>query len=460
MDICKYCGGEGAHRSGCPACAEVEKTTPDFHNIDLLDRALAYDEPGLKKGAGDFLKKEGKYSDAGVEADESQQRTASPEGSAEKREVAPEERSKVISAWNELVLGHAEQAPDKTLASDQELNEWLNNSLEREYERLVEELGFETDASRMEEISRENDPSRRAELELNYIREAVAAVQERVKNFDRSGTHSTKWDSWPAAIRETREFNCAGATGIGKTLLERAGVEQYLGKAAGHVVNVAKLSNGDWWFVDFMNGERVTKKIEPAERELAGQRALEFRDPDIDYRLVLLRPKNELASSVLGNMAHLKRTASEPGAGTPDIERLTAKKYMGEHAAQFASVDFQEVSDRLNEKEYEAYGTNDYEREEARVRKVHALSDVGRDYLNSLNKDRVTAIANEASADEKGLRDFFFGGDEAVLDRATPELAGFLKALRHGLEKVRETDRETYDDHVERLLVRLRSIKK
>ena len=52
-----------------------------------------------------------------------------------------------------------------------------------------------------------------------------------------------------------------------RALLEKAGVKQYIAKAAGHVVNIAELTNGDLWFVDYMNGERVTKKIEATERD-------------------------------------------------------------------------------------------------------------------------------------------------------------------------------------------------
>src|SRR3989338_6756505 len=246
----------------------------------------------------------------------------------ERQEISSEQKKILGKVWTEMVVDNSDTPENIRDMPNEEIKKWLFESTMKDMESFTNELRLKNDQVLIEKIQKTENLDEKSALELEYIRNVHAQVDSLVHNFDRSGNKSTKWDSWPKRMRETKEFNCVGATLLGINLLEKGGIKSYYGNPGGHVVNIAKLSNGEWWYVDFRNGKQNIIKLEPEEIVIADVPTLKINQPNIDYRLIPLYANSEAAGSVLGNLSSLKHEAEDERIPNEDIEKKEAKEYL------------------------------------------------------------------------------------------------------------------------------------
>src|SRR3989339_1793781 len=172
----------------------------------------------------------------------------------ERQEISPEQKKILGEVWAEMVVDNSDTPKNISGMTTEEIKKWLFESAMKDVESFTNELGLKNDQVLIEKIQKTENLGEKSPLELKYIRNVHAQVDSLVHNFDRSENKSTKWDSWPRRMRETKEFNCVGATLLGINLLEKGGIKSYYGNPGGHVVNIAKLSNGEWCFFYIRRG--------------------------------------------------------------------------------------------------------------------------------------------------------------------------------------------------------------
>ncbi|MDO8261123.1 MAG: hypothetical protein Q7T50_06580, partial [Candidatus Magasanikbacteria bacterium] len=323
-----------------------------------------------------------------------------------------------------------------------EIKKWLFESMMKDVAQFVEELGIKIDTELISKIQNAKDENERSALELEYTKKVHRQVCDITSGFDQSPNKGTKWDSWPKRMRETKEFNCVGATLVGMNLLKSAGIESYYGNPHGHVLNIVRLPNNEWWYVDFRNGKNSMIKIDPEETTIDDARVLKIEQPGIDYKLIPIYDNSESAGSILGNLGSLKRNAEKPDAPDDGIDKKEAKEYFSKHQGDFQKVDFESLHKSLYPKFDEVGATKEMQEEGARIRKKRDLSEPILSYSRTLNKEQLNAMSKEMKDKKTVIGEMLYQGDASVLNEFSPELGKVLELYLEGLERLKGREPE------------------
>ena len=336
------------------------------------------------------------------------------EADVEQQELSPEQKKTLGEVWTEMVIDN-ESVPENIGEIEQtEIKKWLFDSIMKDIEKFSEELGLQIDAELVEKIQKAESLEEKSALELEYIKKAHAQVDEIVQRFDKSANKSTKWDSWPKRMREAKEFNCVGATLLGIYLLEKGGIESQYGNPHGHVINIAKLSNGEWWYVDFRNGKQNIIKLEPEETKIADVPTLKINQPNIDYKLIPLYDNSKAAGSVLGNLSSLKHEAEDESTPDEDIEKKEARKYLEQYGQNFQKADFSFLHQSLYSKFIEFDKTDEMQKEIARIDSMRDFEKPVQNFTKTLTKEQEKALVEEIKTKKEGIENLFYKDDKSV----------------------------------------------
>ncbi|MEK7665147.1 MAG: hypothetical protein AAB361_03325 [Patescibacteria group bacterium] len=339
-----------------------------------------------------------------------------------------------------------------------EIKKWLFRSIMKDTEILAEELGLQIDADLVEKIKKTKNLDKKSALELEYIKKVHSQVDDIVQNFDKSAKKSTKWDSWPKKMREIKEFNCVGATLLGIHLLENGGIKSYCGNPADHILNIVKLSNGEWWYVDFMNGKKNIKKIEPEEIIIAETPVLKTKQPNIDYKLIPIYENSEVVGSVLGNLSCLKQEAEDPNISDENIEKREAKEYLEKYSHNFQKADFSLLQESLYPKLIEIDETEEMQQEIERINTMREFVKPVQDYVKTLTIEQKRAIIEEVKHKKEAIESLFYQEDTSVLEDVSPKLRKALELFLESLKDAKDKQPEVYQEVVELVIDKMRSL--
>jgi hypothetical protein len=373
-------------------------------------------------------------------------------------ELTSEQKKILGEVWTEMVIDDGKAPEAIGEMTTVEIKQYLFESIMNDIEKFSQELGLEIDSELIEKIQNTESPEK-ATLELEYIKQVHAQVDKIVKKFDNSANKSTKWDSWPKRMRETKEFNCVGATLLGMYLLKKSGIESFLGNPHGHVLNIAKLSNGDWWYVDFRNGSRNIIKLEPEKEIIADVPTLKINQPNIDYRLIPLYDNSEVAGSILGNLSSLKREAEDESVSNEDIEKQEASKYLEKYGQNFEKADFSLLNQALYSKRFELKETAEMQEEIGRINRLRNFEKPVQDYTRTLTPGQQDILIAELKTRREEIENLFYKEDEAILSDADASkgLKETLKIFRQSLKNVKDQP-EIYEEAIDKFIGRIRGL--
>lgn len=380
------------------------------------------------------------------------------EADVEQQELSPEQKKTLGEVWTEMVIDNGNTPENIGEMAEDEIKQYLFDSIMKDIEKFSKELGLQIDAELVKKIQNTESVEEKSAFELEYIRKAHAQVDEIVQKFDRSADKSTKWDSWPKRMRETKEFNCVGATLLGIYLLEKGGIKSQYGNPHGHVINIAKLSNGEWWYVDFRNGKQNIIKLEPEEIVIADVPTLKINQPNIDYRLIPLYANSEVAGSVLGNLSSLKHEAEDECIPNEDIERKEAKEYLEKYGQNFQKADFSLLHQSLYSKFIEFDKTDEMQKEITRIDSMRDFEKPVQNFTKTLTKEQEKALVEEIKTKKESIESFFCKDDESVLQDVSQELKKVLELFLESLKSVKEKQPEVYQEAVDKIVGRIRNL--
>lgn len=369
-----------------------------------------------------------------------------------KNELTILEKKQIGEFWPEMILGvSAEQDQiDVSKMNEEEIRRWMYDGLIGETEKLIEEWGIKADAELIEKISVENDLEARAQLQIEYIKKCQ---QEMIRFFDSVKNESSRWSSWPRNMRESGNVNCVGATLIGISLLDRAGIENYFGSPVGHAVNIVRLSNGNWWYVDLRNGEKSVQKITPEITQIDGCDVLKFENKVIDYRTVIIGKKDSVINSILGNLYAAFHEANDSDISDEDLDKRVAIEYISKFSKQFSEINFKSIRNKFFGKELLLKSSEIMQKEKDRIDKLHGFDQQELDkFIKGLSLEQRKALKSETREKIVYVKNFFFKDDEYVLEVASFNLSHALKILRTSLKKIKESDHDLYVEIVKRLV--------
>lgn len=387
-----------------------------------------------------------------------QQKNIGPD--LEKQELTPEQKRTLGKSWTEMAVDNTPVPENIEEMDNKDFKKWLFESTMKDVESFANELGLQADQSLIEKIQKTESLNEKSAIELEYIRSAHAQVDKIVQNFDHSGNKSTKWDSWPKRMRGTKEFNCVGATLLGINFLEKGGIKSYYGNPGGHVLNIARLSNGDWWYVDFRNGENSVIKIEPKETSIAGVPVLKINNPSIDYKLIPIYENSEAPCSILSNLSAMKRNVEDQNIPDENIEKKEAREYLEKHKSNFAKVDFSLFHQTLYSKFIEVEETKEMQEEIRRIDNIREFEKPIQDYIKTLSKEQEKTVIEEIKSKKEAIGDLFYKDDESILHlhEVSPKLKKILGLYLENLRKTKEKQPEIYQETVDKIIGGIRNL--
>ncbi|MDD4409575.1 MAG: hypothetical protein PHW52_02865 [Candidatus Pacebacteria bacterium] len=322
-------------------------------------------------------------------------------------ELSFEERQHLVEKWKKDVIDGKFNIDDGQI-SNQRLKEILSESLMEDIAELSNEWGIELDDSLSDE-------------------EYIEKMRVQVSGLAKKCRIDTHWDSWPKKMREDEGFNCVGATLLGINALNGKGIESYYGNPWGHVVNIAKLSNGKWMYVDLRNN--IVKEIYPEMISLEGNSVLRIDDENIDYKLIPIHDNSIAVGSIIGNLSGLE--AEKGSEEEQDIYQNIKQKLFPEFT------------------EIEEAGEMQVERE--RVESIQEAEEGARNYLRELSEERIREVVREATIKKEAIRNSIL--EASVLEGCSDELQEFLRLMVTGLNSIDK--KEIREEAISRFLSRL-----
>jgi hypothetical protein len=273
---------------------------------------------------------------------------------------------------------------------------------------LSNEWGIESDKSLSEE---------------EYIEE----LQIQMNNLPKKTRRDTYWDSWPKKMREDKGFNCVGATLLGINSLKKKRIESYYGNPWGHVVNIAKLSNGKYMYIDLKNDKVI--EIKPEEISLGGHKALKVNDNSIDYKLIPIHDNSVVAGSIIGNLSRL-----EVEKGNEERQDI-----------------YQNIKQKLFPELKEIEDTEEMKAEKERVESIQEAEKDAKDYFNKLSEEKKKVVFQEAISKKESIKDSFV--NMSLSEGYSSELQEFLKLIMIKINGI--GNKETKEEAISRFLSKI-----
>lgn len=301
-----------------------------------------------------------------------------------------EETQYLVENWKNEVIDGDFNIDDNQI-SNQKLKKILSESLMEDVSKLSNEWGIELNKSLPEE-------------------EYIEKLQIQINNLAQKTERNTYWESWPKKMREDGDFNCVGATLLGINALKDKKIESYYGNPWGHVVNIAKLSNGKWMYIDFRNN--IVKEINPEEITLNEHRTLKINNESIDYRLIPIHDNSAVIGSIIGNLSGL------------EAERGNEKR--------------QDIYQNIKQKLFPEFGeienTEEMQMEKERVESMQKAGKEAKDYLKGLSKEKRKEVSQEAINKKELVKCSIVDGH--LSEEYSNELKKFLKLMIIGLNSI------------------------
>ena len=379
----------------------------------------------------------------------------------ESQELSVKDKKSLADSWTTMVVDSEEEPGNITEMDDAGVKKWMYESLMDDTNRLIDEWRIKPDEELIAKIQDEEDLEKKAKYEIKYIESIHKKIQHVRDAFNnaRKKEHvekSNKWDSWPKKMREGKDFNCVGATLLGIIFLEKAGIECSYGSPSGHAVNIAKLSNGDMWYVDFNNDKSQTRQIDPIKTEEAdGISVLKFVEPVNRYKIIPVLDNSEIPLFVLGNLSALNKEAQEkeiPATEEEKRDKEEAESTLSKFKNEYSNIDFGKISERL----YPEYGEigegEEMKMENERVGFLDSFEAPIEEYTRSLSKKWVDDLVKEIKKLEE--IEGFFSGDDRILSESSETLKNILYLYRKSLEKIKVQRPELYQEAVSMVVQR------
>jgi hypothetical protein len=370
---------------------------------------------------------------------------------------SPEQKKVLGEVWTQMIIDDGKLPENMSEMNQNEIKKWLFDSMMRDIEKFSAELGLQIDAELIERIQNTKNLEEKSAFELEYIQKILVQLNTIVQGFDRSGVKSTKWDSWPERMRETKEFNCVGATLLGICLLEKGGVKSKYGNPYGHVVNIVKLSNGEWWYVDFRNN-KLFKLENPRETTIAGVPTLIVKQPNLYYRIIPIYDNSEAAGSVLGNLSSLVHEAEDESIPDENIEKKEAREYLERYRKNFQNADFSLLLQLLYPKSIEFDKTEEMQEEKKWIDTLTDLEKPVQSYVMTLTNERRQALFEEIRTQKVDIDRLFNMQDESVLQNVGVELRKLLELFLESLKSLKEKQPDIYQEATDKIVGRIKNL--
>jgi len=329
-----------------------------------------------------------------------------------------EEKQFLINAWSGPVT-NTPPLENIDTATNEDIKEWLHSSIESGVETFAKEIDLHPSEQLVADIQSALSVSEKAAAEKLYVEDVFQKLTD-AKNLSRVNNPSreTRWDSWPTIMQENKTWNCVGASMLGSHLLQQSGVERFHGWPAGHVLNIVRLADGTWQYVDFNNNAFF--EIHPEETEIQGVRSLVIRDPRTNYELVPILPESNIPAAILGNLSSMRREAEDDSK--QDAGKRVAVAEMEKFEKEFKTAPFGNTLHKLFPHVEKVNNSEEINKERQRIKEVEKkekehrricepFSQVIADFTVSFNEQTLERVMGEARQARREIELLFINED-------------------------------------------------
>lgn len=361
-----------------------------------------------------------------------------PEIETETPELEPHEKLEAVELWENVVGTKGPAIENVAEASSAELRRWMRESLVENTRQMLREWGIQPSRFVLEEIESSSDSDRKAELQQKYIGGMLNQIRQKEEEI-RETDNPPNSACVPTEMERVKNFNCFGATVIGESFLEDAGIDAELGyipsHREGHLVNIVTLANGDEMVID-VNAKRMdaydTRLIETGDFEVR-----ELIDPEINIdnaRHFLVMPSSELPGVILRVLESVKKR-KQPNT-KPFRERL------GEllDRSTLSSVR-EKLFDDISKAEQNPVIAK--EMQENRIRT--GVSDFTEAYYDRLSDDDKFNIDRDFEFNVEGFLASAEDETYAAPDGASEATIKYMKFIARGMRELKKKSPEAYE---------------
>ena len=369
------------------------------------------------------------------------------------RELSAEEKRQAVLVWKEMVLGVETMPENMEQLNDLEIKKWLSASLNLEIDNLSKDWDLNPNSDLIKKVSEAENAEEKSKAQVEYIQACYSQIENLVLKFKESPIKSTRWNSWPKTMRQYKSFNCVGASLLGQCLLEKAGIKNYLGNPAGHVVDIAHLENGDWWYIDFLNGKLDVRKIEPRETEICGNPVLELDNSPVSYKLIPLYNVSEAPGSVLRNLDCLVNEAGSESISDENPDKIAAKKIFYEHGEIAKNTNFNTLLIKLYPDRFKFADSPEMKNERKRIDYLFEIyDDIFGSVRKKYSKEQREAAINDLKRNIGIVKDLLMTENEFETTLLGEDAKNILKIYKEKLREVKKNNFEMYSEMLEHII--------
>ena len=291
-----------------------------------------------------------------------------------KERLSKNEIKDFTDAWLQMVLGHEEEFVENEAIAQfaqnpETLKSWLYETLMEGVKDVAKNWGIAPDYDRIQLMNKESDVTVKSKMQYEYLKDISSKISKRTENYGGRKNMRGNWDFTPAGMNETGQISCSSAMMLGSYLFQETGIENFLGRPAGHVLNIIQLENKNLYYADFLNNGLVRfYEGETQLKEIENTKVLELSDPRFEYHLIPLYKNINIVASVLINLDYFKQVSDNP---SDRGENRRIKEIISRYQEHFDKVDFFKIWSTLYPDIYRVDSSTQMVVEEERIKKLH-----------------------------------------------------------------------------------------
>jgi hypothetical protein len=267
----------------------------------------------------------------------------------------------------------------------------------------------------------------------------------------------TRWDTMPLTIRENKSFNCVGASMLGHGLLKKCEIENFFGNPTGHVINIVRLENNDWCYVDFRND--MIRKISPEIIELAGVKTLKLNDSSSMYNYVPMLEATYVPVFIIGNLSAMKNEALDETIPSENIGKQKAVELMQRFGGIFDDIEIEKFNEVLYPKKGEFASTSTMEGEREYVKSLAAQNEFFKIFFapirSQFNSEDRESFRLEMHEKRAFAEKFLVGNIDS--DQMSDNMRSILLTCKELLEKQQQEKPEEYKNFAKAIVAAILS---
>ena len=257
-------------------------------------------------------------------------------------ELTIEQKKYLVGAWHQIIADNKLPEKDIKEMSNSELKAWLKETVLESAFNIAEEWGIVP----QEKFNIESDDIKeKTGQELAFIMDLKAKIADFIRINPRD-FQTSRYCFYSRAMQSRYNFNCVGISTIACSIFDSVGAEHYMGQVAGHVLNVVKLSDGRWMYVDYNNKQSI-KEFKPEISKRDGHTIFDFNQEGLRYRHMILVCPDEVPVFVLSSFRYFVNNMQKGDNTKTDIDMENEHALLEENKIMCEKIDISKISDIL-----------------------------------------------------------------------------------------------------------------